>query len=395
MGFNFRRFSSGIQLVPRSDGSTAPTIQGEIAVSSADGHIYYNNGSANVILDDTSSANTLTNKTIVVSSNFITSTVNRVAQFNSGSGNLEASSVTNTELGYVSGVTSSIQGQLNSITGSGITSLTGDVVASGPGAAASTIQAHVVSNSKLAQMAAHTYKGNNTGSTADAADITNIQLTADLNQFSSTLQGLTPASGGGTTNFLRADGTWTSAFGQVTNVTASGPLASSGGSTPNISLTSVVPVTLGGTGLATLTANNVILGNGTSTPNFVAPSTSGNLLTSNGTTWISSTPTGFPVNQVVTSSSGTFPVVGAGFSPVTNLSATLTTTGKPVHISFQPATSGTCEINLQSGGGIVFAIFRDGVQLFTSRFTYDGINLEIPPGFLNYIDPTPTAASHT
>jgi hypothetical protein len=33
-------------------------------------------------------------------------------------------------------------------------------------------------------------------------------LTAFLNLFSPTLQGLTPASGGGTTNFLRADGTW-------------------------------------------------------------------------------------------------------------------------------------------------------------------------------------------
>lgn len=43
----------------------------------------------------------------------------------------------------------------------------------------------------------------------------------------------------------------------------------------------------GGTGLSTLTANNVILGNGASAPTFVAPSTSGNVLTSNGTTWAS------------------------------------------------------------------------------------------------------------
>lgn len=43
----------------------------------------------------------------------------------------------------------------------------------------------------------------------------------------------------------------------------------------------------GGTGLDTLTANNVILGNGTSNPTFVAPGTSGNVLTSNGTTWTS------------------------------------------------------------------------------------------------------------
>lgn len=66
-----------------------------------------------------------------------------------------------------------------------------------------------LSNAKFNQMAAHTYKGNNTGSTANAADITSTQLTADLNTFTSSLQGMSPASGGGTINFLRADGSWT------------------------------------------------------------------------------------------------------------------------------------------------------------------------------------------
>jgi hypothetical protein len=47
------------------------------------------------------------------------------------------------------------------------------------------------------------------------------------------------------------------------------------------------PVSSGGTGAYTLTANNVILGNGTSAVQFVAPGTSGNVLTSNGTTWAS------------------------------------------------------------------------------------------------------------
>jgi microcystin-dependent protein len=54
--------------------------------------------------------------------------------------------------------------------------------------------------------------------------------------------------------------------------------------------TGTLGVASGGTGLTTLTANNVILGNGTSTPSFVAPGTSGNLLTSNGTTWQSTSP---------------------------------------------------------------------------------------------------------
>lgn len=48
-----------------------------------------------------------------------------------------------------------------------------------------------------------------------------------------------------------------------------------------------LPVANGGTGATSLTANNVILGNGTSAVQVVAPGTTGNVLTSNGTTWTS------------------------------------------------------------------------------------------------------------
>lgn len=50
----------------------------------------------------------------------------------------------------------------------------------------------------------------------------------------------------------------------------------------------VTAVTSGGTGASSLTANAVILGSGTSAVQTVAPGTSGNVLTSNGTTWSSS-----------------------------------------------------------------------------------------------------------
>jgi hypothetical protein len=43
--------------------------------------------------------------------------------------------------------------------------------------------------------------------------LTPTQVTADLDIFTSSLKGLVPASGGGTTNFLRADGTWAAAGG--------------------------------------------------------------------------------------------------------------------------------------------------------------------------------------
>lgn len=64
--------------------------------------------------------------------------------------------------------------------GSYITALTGDVVAAGPGSAAATIQPNVVTNSKLAQMPSLTIKGNNTGGTANAADLTVAQVNTML-----------------------------------------------------------------------------------------------------------------------------------------------------------------------------------------------------------------------
>ena len=76
----------------------------------------------------------------------------------------------------------------------------------------------------------------------------------------------------------------------LTNKTISG----ASNTITNVSLTAGVtgtlPVANGGTGAATLTANNVLLGNGTSALQAVAPGTSGNVLTSNGTTWTSTAP---------------------------------------------------------------------------------------------------------
>jgi hypothetical protein len=71
-------------------------------------------------------------------------------------------------------------------------------------------------------------------------------------------------------------------------------------------VTGTLPVANGGTGSATLTANNVLLGNGTSAVQAVAPSTSGNFLTSNGTTWASSNP--FP--GIINSASGWQTITG-------------------------------------------------------------------------------------
>jgi len=59
------------------------------------------------------------------------------------------------------------------------------------------------------------------------------------------------------------------------------------GTGANISLTSPLAVSSGGTGIANLTVNNVLIGNGTNAITSVAPGTTGNVLTSIGGVWVS------------------------------------------------------------------------------------------------------------
>lgn len=97
---------------------------------------------------------------------------------------------------------------------------------------------------------------------------------------------------------LQTNGTTTAVTigtNQVVSLAQPLPVASGGtGSTTGVNLASSVtgtlPVANGGTGASSLTANNVLLGNGTSAVQVVAPGTNGNVLTSNGTTWTSATP---------------------------------------------------------------------------------------------------------
>src|SRR5258708_17127371 len=76
-----------------------------------------------------------------------------------------------------------------------------------------------ISNASIGTMAANTVKGSIAGGTP--ADLTKTQATTLINSFTSSLSGATPASGGGTSNFLRADGTWASPLLVATTITNS------------------------------------------------------------------------------------------------------------------------------------------------------------------------------
>ena len=100
---------------------------------------------------------------------------------------------------------------------------------------------------------------------------------------------------------LQTNGTTTAVTigtNQVVSLAQPLPVASGGTGATSLSAAGIlttgaaVTVAQGGTGSTSLTANNVLLGNGTSAVQFVAPGTNGNVLTSNGTTWQSTAPAG-------------------------------------------------------------------------------------------------------
>ena len=79
------------------------------------------------------------------------------------------------------------------------------------------------------------------------------------------------------------------------------------------SITGITDITVadGGTGRSALTDNNLLVGNVTSAVDFVAPGTSGNILTSNGTAWTSAAPAATStggINAEVFTSSDTFTI---------------------------------------------------------------------------------------
>ena len=126
------------------------------------------------------------------------------------------------------------------ITGNQTITLSGNVTGTGTTSITTTIGANVVTNAMLAQVATSTIQGRVTAGTGNIETLTGTQATTLIDTFTSTLKGLAPASGGGTTNFLRADGTWAT------------PGGGGGGVTQIVAGTNVTISPAGGTGVVTI-----------------------------------------------------------------------------------------------------------------------------------------------
>lgn len=167
---NFTHLNPGLNLVPNA--TTKVAVPGDIDYSTDTGNFNLFTGSGATTISTASSVQTLTNKTIDAGSNTITGLTN------------------------------------SNLSGSAL-----------------------ISNANLATMSNNTIKGNVSGITAVPSDLTATQATSILNVFSSGLKGLVPASGGGTTNFLRADGTFAVPPGAGSGVTTIGTIDSQTAST--------------------------------------------------------------------------------------------------------------------------------------------------------------------
>lgn len=201
-----------------------------------------------------------------------------------------------------------------------------------------------------------------------------ISSKADLNSPALTGTPTAPTAAAGTnttqlatTAFVRTEITALGTIGTMAAQNANA-VAITGGSISGITDLAVAD---GGTGVSTIPANAVVLGNGTSAIQTVAPGSSGNVLTSNGTTWTSATPaavTGLGLNDTTQ------------WTDVTGSRANGGTYTNSLSYPIAVSAYGTCG-STAAGRGYV-----DGVQIafFQAQWNgcggYGGVFFIVPPG---------------
>lgn len=221
MGQNFRKFTTGINLVPVA--TTGVTSPGDIDYSTDTGQFNLFGSGGSGIIVTTNGTQTLTNKTIDASLNTLTNISNSSISASAAIAFSKLAALTsgNILVGNGSNVATSVP-------------VSGDVTLTNAGAA-----------------------------TVVAIQNFSIATTAPTN-------GQVLTYNTGTSKWTPA----TPTSGTVTSVTASSPLASSGGNTPNISLTGIVSPANGGTGVANNSASTIAISGNFATTLTVSNTTS-------------------------------------------------------------------------------------------------------------------------
>ncbi len=106
-----------------------------------------------------------------------------------------------------------------------------------------------------------------------------------------------------------------------------------------------VPVADGGTGRSTLTANYALLGDGTSAVQMIAPGTSGNLLTSNGSTWASTAPAAGGAGYFLGNSSGATGDTTNGLTDIFRVNNAALATSCTIAASTNASATGPLTVN--------------------------------------------------
>jgi hypothetical protein len=197
---------------------------------------------------------------------------------------------------------------------------------------------------------------------------------------------LLPSYGGNAGKLLAlnagaTDVEWISAggAGTVTSVNAStaisglsfsgGPVTSAG----TLTLSGTLGVQGGGTGTTSLTSGAVLIGAGTSAVTSVSPGTAANVLTSNGSAWVSQAPSGGgAVSSVTGSGSGISVSPTTGAVVVSNTGVTSIVAGTNVTIS---GATGAVTINATGGGGSGTFSANDGSVSAPSIFFTGATNM--------------------
>ena len=168
--------------------------------------------------------------------------------------------------------------------------------------------------------------------------------------------------------------------GTVTSVNAStaisglsftgGPITGSG----TLTLSGTLGVQGGGTGTTSLTSGAVLIGAGTSAVTSVSPSTAGNVLTSNGSAWVSQAPSGGgAVSSVSGSGAGISVSPTTGAVVVSNTGVTSIVAGTNVTIS---GATGAVTINATGSASGTFSA-DDGTAASPSIFFTSDTNTGI------------------